>query len=75
VLPKYVVVCESKETNEGPNGPLLAAGYYQIIPSTWEAYGGKPPNDASKHSKAEQDRVALNILHNSPRGLGEWSCA
>lgn len=75
MIPEYIVICESKGTNEGPNGPLAAAGYYQIIPETWAAYGGSPPNDASQHSKAEQDRVARRIVRDSPRGLGEWACA
>lgn len=74
MIPWYIVYCESKGTNEGPNGPLAAAGYYQIIPSTWAAYGGSPPNDASQHSKAEQDAVAARIWDGG-KGASQWACA
>jgi len=73
VIPGYIVYCESKGTNEGPNGPLAAAGYYQIIPQTWAEYGGSPPNDASQHSRSEQDAVAARIWHDV--GASAWACA
>jgi muramidase (phage lysozyme) len=73
VIPEYIVICESKGRNEPPNS-ASAAGYYQIIASTWAAYGGSPPNDASQHSKAEQDAVARRIWDGG-RGAGQWDCA
>jgi hypothetical protein len=76
VLPWPVVNCESKGTNEARHvyGPGIdPAGYYQIIGSTWSAYGGPPPADASKHPKRVQDRVARTILRRG--GLSEWDCA
>ncbi len=74
VIPYYIVYCESKGTNEPANGPLAASGYYQIIPETWRAYGGSPPDDAAQHSKAEQDAVAARIWDGG-RGRGQWACA
>lgn len=70
-IPAAIVMCESKGTNEAPNS-AGAAGYYQIIPSTWSSHGGRPPDDASKHSKAEQDAVARRIWDEG--GPGEWVC-
>lgn len=72
-IPEYIVMCESKGTNEAPNG-AGAAGYYQIIPSTWSAYGGSPPDDASQHSKDEQSAVAARIWDHG-NGASQWVCA
>lgn len=66
-------MCESKGINEPPNSEG-ASGYYQIIPSTWAAYGGSPPDNASEHSKPEQDAVASRIWDGG-RGAGQWECA
>jgi muramidase (phage lysozyme) len=73
-IPAEIVRCESNFTNEPPNS-AGAAGFYQILGSTWTAYGGSAPADASQHSRAEQDTVARRIVRDSPRGLGEWDCA
>lgn len=73
MIPEYIVICESKGKNLPPNN-ATAAGYYQVIASTWEAYGGSPPNDASQHSKGEQDAVAARIWREG--GPSQWwDCA
>lgn len=70
-IPTYIVMCESGGNYSAVNSSSGAGGAYQIMPSTWEAYGGKGlPQDASK---AEQDRIAALIWADS--GPGAWSCA
>lgn len=68
-IPAAIVGCESDFTNEPPNY-ASAAGYYQITAETWAAYGGRPPDDASQHSKREQDEVAGRIYRDA--GTGPW---
>jgi muramidase (phage lysozyme) len=72
VIPSAIVMCESKGTNERPNG-ASAAGYYQITSETWAEGGGSPPDDASQHSKAEQDAVAARLWAGGA-GAGRWVC-
>lgn len=77
MIPAYIVECESHFTNEPRHvyAPGIdPAGYYQIIGSTWAAYGGSPPDDASQHSKAEQDQVAARIWDHGA-GASQWACA
>lgn len=70
-IPTYIVMCESGGNYAAVNSSSGAGGAYQIMPSTWAAYGGKGlPQDASK---AEQDRIAALIWADS--GPGAWSCA
>jgi peptidoglycan hydrolase CwlO-like protein len=70
-IPTYIVMCESGGNYSAVNSSSGAGGAYQIMPSTWEAYGGTGlPQDASK---AEQDRIAALIWADS--GPGAWSCA
>jgi len=70
-IPTYIVMCESGGDYSAVNSSSGAGGAYQIMPSTWEAYGGTGlPQDASK---AEQDRIAALIWADS--GPGAWSCA
>lgn len=70
-IPTYIVMCESGGNYSAVNPSSGAGGAYQIMPSTWEAYGGEGlPQDASK---AEQDRIAALIWADS--GPGAWSCA
>ncbi len=53
-IPTYIVMCESGGDYGALNPSSGAGGAYQILPSTWEAYGGKgAPHEASKE---EQDR-------------------
>ena len=70
-IPTYIVMCESGGNYRAVNPSSGAGGAYQILPSTWAAYGGKGlPQNASK---AEQDRIAALIWAND--GPGAWSCA
>lgn len=70
-IPTYIVMCESGGNYSAVNPSSGAGGAYQIMPSTWEAYGGTGlPQEASK---AEQDRIAALIWADS--GPGAWSCA
>lgn len=70
-IPTYIVMCESGGNYRALNPSSGAGGAYQIIPSTWRAYGGRGlPHQASK---AEQDRIAAIIWEND--GPGAWSCA
>lgn len=70
-IPTYIVMCESGGNYSALNPSSGAGGAYQIIPSTWEAYGGQgAPHEAPK---AEQDRIAAEIWADS--GGGAWVCA
>jgi septal ring factor EnvC (AmiA/AmiB activator) len=71
-IPTYIVMCESGGNYRALNRSSMAGGAYQIIPSTWEAYGGEGPY-AHLASKAEQDRIAAIIWRED--GPGAWSCA
>lgn len=69
-IPTYIVMCESGGNYSAVNPSSGAGGAYQIMPSTWAAYGGKGlPNEASK---AEQDRIAALIYADS--GTAPWVC-
>jgi septal ring factor EnvC (AmiA/AmiB activator) len=70
-IPTYIVMCESGGDYSALNPSSGAGGAYQILPSTWELYGGKgEPQNASKE---EQDRIAAEIWADS--GGGAWVCA
>jgi septal ring factor EnvC (AmiA/AmiB activator) len=70
-IPTYIVMCESGGNYSALNPSSGAGGAYQIIPSTWELYGGKGlPHEAPK---AEQDRIAGEIWADS--GPSAWVCA
>jgi len=70
-IPTYIVMCESGGNYSALNPSSGAGGAYQILPSTWELYGGKgAPHEASK---AEQDRIAAEIWADS--GGSAWVCA
>ena len=70
-IPTYIVMCESGGNYRALNPSSGAGGAYQIIPSTWRAYGGTGlPHQASK---AEQDRIAAKIW--AEVGASAWSCA
>jgi len=69
-IPTYIVMCESGGNYSALNPSSGAGGAYQILPSTWELYGGKGlPHEASK---AEQDRIAAEIWADS--GTSAWVC-
>jgi muramidase (phage lysozyme) len=69
-IPTYIVMCESGGNYSALNPSSGAGGAYQIIPSTWAAYGGEgTPHTASK---AEQDAIAAQIWADS--GPSAWVC-
>ncbi|HWW66706.1 MAG TPA: transglycosylase family protein [Solirubrobacterales bacterium] len=69
-IPSFIVMCESGGNYGAVNPSSGAGGAYQILPSTWESYGGHgAPQDAPK---SEQDRIAAEIWANS--GPGAWVC-
>jgi hypothetical protein len=70
-IPGYIVQCESGGNWHAVNPSSGAGGAYQIMPSTWQAYGGTgSPQDASP---AEQSAIASKIW--SSAGPGAWSCS
>jgi len=69
-IPTYIVMCESGGNYHAYNPSSGAGGAYQILPSTWRAYGGSgAPQNASK---PEQDGIAAMIWRDS--GPSAWSC-
>lgn len=69
-IPSRVVQCESKGNYSAVNSSSGAGGAYQILPSTWRAYGGSgSPQNASK---SQQDAIAAKIWAAS--GSSAWSC-
>jgi hypothetical protein len=70
-IPEEIVMCESGGNYNAVNPSSGAGGAYQILPSTWDLYGGSGnPEDASQ---AEQDEIASQIWADS--GGGAWVCA
>jgi hypothetical protein len=70
-IPASIVMCESGGNYRAVNPSSGAGGAYQILPSTWAAYGGTGlPQDAPP---AEQDAIAAKIY--AAGGPSQWSCA
>jgi hypothetical protein len=70
-IPESIVMCESGGSFDAVNPSSGAGGAYQILPSTWEAYGGEGnPQDASPQ---EQHDIAQQIWQDS--GSSAWVCA
>jgi peptidoglycan hydrolase CwlO-like protein len=70
-IPEAIVMCESGGNFGAVNPSSGAGGAYQILPSTWELYGGQGlPQNASP---AEQSRIAAQIWADS--GSSAWVCA
>ena len=70
-IPESIVMCESGGSFDAVNPDSGAGGAYQILPSTWQGYGGSgDPEDASP---AEQSDIAAQIWADS--GSGAWECA
>jgi len=70
-IPESIVMCESGGDFDAVNPTSGAGGAYQILPSTWELYGGEGnPEDASP---AEQAEIAAQIWADS--GASAWVCA
>lgn len=69
-IPKSIVNCESGGNFNAINPSSGAGGAYQILPSTWRAYGGKGlPHEASP---AQQHQIAAQIWRDS--GSAAWVC-
>ncbi len=69
-IPSGIVQCESGGNYSAVNPSSGAGGAYQILPSTWQAYGGQGlPQNASP---AEQNRIAAEIY--ARQGRSAWSC-
>ncbi|MGH2952415.1 MAG: transglycosylase family protein [Solirubrobacterales bacterium] len=70
-IPESIVMCESGGNFDAVNPSSGAGGAYQILPSTWELYGGEgDPEDASPE---QQHQIASQIWADS--GSGAWVCA
>jgi septal ring factor EnvC (AmiA/AmiB activator) len=69
-IPTYIVMCESGGNYSAVNPSSGAGGAYQILPSTWELYGGN--GEPQNAPKAEQDRIAAEIWADS--GTSAWVC-
>jgi septal ring factor EnvC (AmiA/AmiB activator) len=69
-IPTYIVICESGGDYSAVNPSSGAGGAYQILPSTWELYGGR--GEPQNAPKAEQDRIAAEIWADS--GPSAWVC-
>lgn len=75
-IPCYIVACESGYSYTARNPASTAGGKYQVIDSTWAAYGGRPYTDSHPAAVAppvEQDRVAAAIW--ADVGASAWACA
>jgi septal ring factor EnvC (AmiA/AmiB activator) len=70
-IPQAVVMCESGGNFDAVNPSSGAGGAYQILPSTWDSYGGEglPQNASPK----EQHDIASQIWADS--GGSAWVCA
>jgi len=69
-IPSGIVQCESGGDYSAVNPSTGAGGAYQILPSTWQAYGGQGlPQDASP---AEQNQIAGEIY--ASQGPSAWTC-
>jgi Transglycosylase-like domain len=69
-IPASIVMCESGGNYRAVNPSSGAGGAYQILPSTWAAYGGTGlPQNAPP---AEQDAIAAKIY--ATAGPSQWSC-
>jgi len=69
-IPAYIVMCESGGNYSALNASSGAGGAYQILPSTWQLYGGQ--GEPQNAPKAEQDRIASEIWADS--GTSAWVC-
>jgi hypothetical protein len=70
-IPASIVMCESGGNFGALNPDSGAGGAYQILPSTWESYGGEGvPQHAAPQ---EQSDIAAQIWADS--GASAWVCA
>ena len=70
-IPQAIVMCESGGNFNAVNPSSGAGGAYQILPSTWQLYGGSgAPQDAAPQA---QSQIASQIWADS--GPSAWECA
>jgi peptidoglycan hydrolase CwlO-like protein len=70
-IPESIVQCESGGNWQAVNPSSGAGGAYQILPSTWDLYGGEgQPQNASPEA---QSQIAAQIWADS--GSAAWECA
>ena len=70
-IPESIVQCESGGNFQAVNPSSGAGGAYQILPSTWDLYGGEGlPQNASPQVQSE---IAAQIWTDS--GAAAWECA
>ena len=70
-IPESIVQCESGGNFGAVNPSSGAGGAYQILPSTWDLYGGQgQPQEASPQ---QQSNIAAQIWADS--GAAAWECA
>ena len=55
-IPTYIVICESGGNYQALNASSGAGGAYQILPSTWRAYGGPGRTAGRAQGRAGPDR-------------------
>jgi hypothetical protein len=73
-IPSSVVQCESGGRNLPPNS-AGASGYYQIIPGTWQAYGGGQYAPSAYQATAQQQAVVAARIWDGGAGANQWVCA
>jgi hypothetical protein len=73
-IPASVVMCESHGQNLPPNS-AGASGYYQIIPSTWQAYGGGQYASSAYQASAQQQAAVASRIWAGGAGASQWVCA
>jgi Transglycosylase-like domain len=73
-IPSSVVQCESGGRNLPPNS-AGASGYYQIIPGTWQAYGGGRYAPSAYQATAQQQAVVAARIWDGGAGANQWVCA
>jgi hypothetical protein len=75
-LPERIVLCESGGDYGAQNPTSSASGAYQIIDSTWAAYGGTDLGyaRASDAPPSVQDEIASRIWDGGA-GANQWVCS
>ena len=68
-IPESIVMCESGGNFEAVNPTSGAGGAYQILPSTWDLYGGEgDPQDASPGRAVARSRPRSGPTRAPPPG-------